>query len=293
MSSKIPVILFFASSCLLVYWYVSNPGDIVGRLNQRPTNIVSRLYRLINAPIKRDLRRAGVFVKITPERMATIMGAGAVLGLLIGFVLNNPVVALMLAAAGFIAPRFWLKNRIVEMQNTITGLASVCIHSLITNFQFGVSLPNLKKAAEQIPEPLNEHFERVTAQLLAGHTDEAIYQEFTEKIENRYLRFALKNILVALRTGSDIGPILFNLMDSVQEEKLRVAKIKKASSEARFMALVSTGITFFIIGGYAVLSPQFLVIYTTEFAGKVAVAILTGVILFALYKFNDIKQIDN
>ena len=240
----------------------------------KPESTIMRLYKALNTPIKQDLRRSGLPLKITPERLLILMCSVSFLGCLIGLLLNNFVVAIMLAITGFMLPSYWLKNQSARRQNRITELSSVCIHVLITNFHFGVSLPNFKNATVQMPSPVKEYFERVVSQLLAGQSSESVYQDFCDKVENRYLRFALKNILISLTKGTDVLEILFSLMDSVQHEKIRIAKIEKAASEATFMSIVSIGIMLFIIFGYAVLSPQFLEVYLTTLVGKTAVAIL-------------------
>ncbi len=288
---------FLGSVFCIIYFFVlkTRLSVIDSRLKyldlEKPDNILVKLYKKLNVPIKRDLRRSGLNVKITPERMLIIMSAIAFVGCLIGIVLNNFMVVIMLGIAGFIAPLYWLKTKAQRKQNQITELSSVCIHVLITSFHFGVSLPHLEIATKQMPLPIKVHFDKVVSQLLAGQPNEQIYQEFCDKVENKYLRFALKNILISLSKGTDVLAILFSLMDSVQYEKVRIAKIEKTASEATFMSIVSMGIMLLIIGGYSILSPQFLEVYVTTLAGKIAVAALVGVIIFALYTFERIKHI--
>jgi len=258
----------------------------------KPENPIVKFYKRLNAPIKQELRKSGLPLKITPERLIILMGVTSFIGIIIGLLLNNFAVALMLGVTGFMLPSYWLKNQSVRRQNRIAELSSVCIHVLITNFHFGVSLSNFKNATAQMPSPIREYFETVVSQLLSGQSPDSVYEDFCEKVESRYLRFALKNILISLTKGTDVLDILFNLMDSVQHEKIRIAKIEKAASEATFMSIVSIGIMLLIIFAYSILSPQFIEVYLTTLPGKIAVTILVGVIIFALYTFEKIKKIE-
>ena len=250
-----------------------------------------KLFNLYKKPLEVKLNKANINKKVTINVLLMMIAAMGVIGLMMGLILNNIAVSIMLVGVCVAVPHYWLKTRIIKNQNKITEMASLCIHVLITSFHFGVSISNLEVATEQMNSPIKENFERVKSQLLAGKQNEEIYEDFCGRVENKYLRFAVNNILVSLTQGTDLLPLLFNIMDSVQDEKLKIVKIQKASSEASFASIVSIGFAIALIFGYAILSPQFLVIYTTTFAGKFVTAMLIGVIIFVLYSFEKVKQI--
>lgn len=260
--------------------------------NRSSPGVLKTIREKIFSFVITDIRKAGLTGKIIPEMIVIGCALCSIIGLFIGVLLNNSAVSLILSISFFVLPFLWLKQQIKKRDILIKELSPICIHIFVTAFQLGVTVKSLRTAIEQIPEPLKKHFDKVVAELLAGKSEEEIINDFSNNIGNRYLQFALKNILISLKQGNDVIPILLNLMKTVSHEKILIAKKKKATSEANYMITVSIGIMFLIIGIFGVFNPHFLETYVTTSAGKMAVTIFTLVILICLYNFQKTKSME-
>ncbi|OAI43555.1 hypothetical protein AYO38_10640 [bacterium SCGC AG-212-C10] len=268
---------------------------VVFRL-RRPGGVSLGGFNLVNGKISaawaKQLERAGL--TLTPKEYFILRGTVALVLTLVGFVLSPiPLLALILAPVGYLAPGLWLKLRIGGRQRKMESQLIELLQMLSSGLRAGFGLQQaLDSSAEQIPAPLQIEVRRALRDIGMGSSVEQALSALNERSGSADFDIVITAILIQRSVGGNLAEILDNVAHTMRERERIRGEIRTLTSQQRLTAFVIGGIPFGLFGAFMVINPEFTGLLFSDNRGRLMLMgalMLEGMGAFVIKKIVSIE----
>ncbi len=187
--------------------------------------------------LARDLARADL--KITVGEYLVAVGVFICLGLLLGLVMQNIVVALVLVAAAIIVPRMMVSSkRTARLRNFNAQLADT-ITLLSNSLRSGYSLLQaMELVSREARPPMSTEFERVVREVGLGRAPEEALANLVRRIQSDDLELMVTAINVQREVGGNLAEILDTISATIRERVKLKGEIKVLTSQQQYSGYI-------------------------------------------------------
>jgi tight adherence protein C len=214
------------------------PGD-----TQKATRI---RYRLLQAGFQ-DPRAVLVFVGAKIGLAVFLPALLLFYSILLQYALpNGPLLILVFAAIGFMAPNFWVSNRIKERQREITNALPDVLDLLMVCVEAGMGFDAAVARISDVPQarrsPFHNELMRMHLETRAGRPREEAMREMGERTGVQDVKSIVSAFIQTEKLGTPLGKTL-----RVHAEAARVARRHRAEERAYLAPLKMIFPTVFLL----------------------------------------------
>ncbi|GAB2892506.1 type II secretion system F family protein [Paraburkholderia jirisanensis] len=307
------VVLLFIATVLLIeglylYWHTRH-GKAVKRLKARvgalaaarseasePLSILksgqagegSLLTRLLfNAAraqaLHQLLLQAGLAWTI--GRFTTYTASGAVLGLLLGLMLHQPLlVALLFAAAGALMPLLWVRRkrakRMALIEQQLPEAADLVARAMLAGHSFPSALGMV---GDEMQKPLGAEFKLAFDEINFGASMSDALENMVRRVPLDDLRYFVIAVLIQREAGGNLAEVLNNISAIIRERLKLLGKVRVLSAEGRLSAWILCLLPFALCGVIMLINPDLMQVFWSDptgirMAGVALVFMLFGIL---------------
>ncbi|MEM1132790.1 MAG: type II secretion system F family protein [Pseudomonadota bacterium] len=188
------------------------------------------------------------------------VGITVVIGALIYFRSNNPMLSVFVGAAvGFGLPHMVIGSMIKKRITQFTTNFPDAIELLVRGLRSGLPVTEtLGVVATEIPGPVGEEFKEVTERIKIGRTMEDSLQETAKKLNTPEFNFFCITLAIQRETGGNLAETLANLSDVLRKRAQMKLKIKAMSSEAKASAYILGALPFVVFAMIFYVNPEYI-----------------------------------
>ena len=239
---------------------------------ERPTvDSVLRRWSLIDR-ISLDLVRANLHLQVGEYLLLRTALAG-VLAFLIFFISKVWVLALIFAAIGYFAPRFYVRRlydqRLRRLDQQLIDVTSMLSNSLRSGQGF---LQGLESVRRELPPPASEEFGQVVREISLGVDTASALNHLVARMRSYDLDLMVTAITVQRQVGGNLAEILDSIAETIRERVRLLGEVRALTAEVRISAWILGALPFVTGLALAVTSPD----YITKLFQSTAGLVLTG-----------------
>jgi tight adherence protein B len=224
------------------------------------TSTVSRAIqgRTFAATLQRDLARADV--KLTAAEFVSIQaGIALFLGVIGTILLGNPAALLLLGAAGFYAPKMWIKRRQGARIKAFNEQLADTIGLMSNSLRSGMSLLQaMEMIAREGAPPTSIEFSRVVREIGLGVGPQEALLHLVRRIKSDDLDLMVTAILVQHEVGGNLSKILDTIAHTIRERVKIKGEIKAITGQQRMAGYVLVGMPVVIGGILMLIAPSYI-----------------------------------
>ncbi len=230
--------------------------------------------------------RAGEFVVISV--LALVVG-----GVLGAAMLQNPILALVVAAAAGTAPRVALSVALRRRENKLREQLPDVLTIMASSLRAGHSfLQSLDTVAKEIAQPAVTEFQRVVAEIRLGRPAEDALTSLAERVGSPDFRWAVLAVNIQREVGGNLAEILDTVADTLRERATMRRQVQVLSAEGRLSAWI-LGLMPFAIGLYMfAVSPAYIGLLFSTRLGLVMVVVAACLLVVGALWMRKIVDID-
>ncbi len=213
--------------------------------------------------LARDLARADL--KITVGEYLVAVGIFVCIGLLIGLVLRNIVIALLLALAAIVIPRMLInRKRTTRLRNFNNQLADT-ITLLANSLRSGYSLLQaMELVSREAPAPMSTEFERVVREVGLGLAPEDALGNLVRRIQSDDLELMATAINVQREVGGNLAEVLDTISSTIRERVKLKGEIKVITSQQQYSGYIIAAMPIALALLLFAISPTYMLRLFTE-----------------------------
>jgi len=254
-------------------------GTAVGR---RAVELVEKVPRTeaFEARLQTLLERAAWPLRSTEFIVLQI--GGAIAGALLGFGLFARLwLGVVLMAAGAIAPRLVLANRVAKREALFLSQLPDVLQLLSGSLQAGYGfMQAIDTVAKEATPPASTEFSRVLAESRLGMPVEDALNSMADRVGGEDFRWVVLAINIQRQVGGNLAALLSTVAATLREREMVRRQIKVLSAEGKLSAYILVALPFLLAGYISLVNPGYLQIMLKETIGKVMV--LGGVVLMTI-----------
>ncbi len=203
---------------------------------------------------------AGVFLLVP-----VLFSGGSAVGLLIGV----PV-----AAAGYLAPGFWVALRRRRRLNAIERQLPELLTLLSSSLRSGFGLQQgMDVAARQIDAPMRDEIEGFLLDTNLGASAEAALVNMVERSGSYDLDMVVTAILIQRMTGGNLAEVLDNVAETMRERERIRGEIRTLTAQQRLTGTILSVYPAVLAGLFYLINPKWMSVLFTDGLGQVLLAI--------------------
>jgi tight adherence protein B len=226
---------------------------IVNLLPSLVTNFQER-YALGLRRTTRELDRFFVQVQATH-----IVAGSLVAGLLLGYLTGSPVIGVVIALCGVVAPRLllniWKGMRSSQFDAQFMDALILMNNALKSGLDVATGI---ELVATNLKPPVSQEFALVLNAYRLGTPLESALLEMTQRIQSKTLDTAIGAIVIQRESGGNLIKTFDQLIQTIREEGKLQKKIRAISSQGRTQIAVLAVFPWIIGGAYYVLYPEMI-----------------------------------
>ena len=170
-------------------------------------------------------------------QLALALALGALGALRFGQVLP----AVVMAAAGWMGPSLYLRQRRGWMRSVINGQLSEALTTLANSLRAGLNLPQaLDAVARSGIHPMSDEFARVVREISMGATLEQALTNLVRRTRNEDLELAVTAILIQNTVGGNLATVLESIEETIRIRVGIANELQSLTAQTRASALVIT-----------------------------------------------------
>ncbi|MCO4253298.1 type II secretion system F family protein [Pseudarthrobacter raffinosi] len=257
-------VLFLAAAVLLGVAFIRRPAPEVPLDRRRPyePEPASQLTRIAGSTVRifdkaldggslrlfsRDaLENAGV--RMTQAEFLVLVGAGAVVGALVGLIVLGPILAILLFAAAPFIGHVVLNFRAGKRRNRFDQQLGDTLQLLAGGLRAGHSiLRAIDAAAEESQAPTSEEMRRVITETSLGRDLLASLTDTAERMKNEDFVWVAQAIQINREVGGNLAEVLDQVNETIRERSEIKGHIKALAAEGKFSAYILIAMPFGIV----------------------------------------------
>ncbi|KIL38355.1 type II secretion system protein [Gordoniibacillus kamchatkensis] len=184
------------------------------------------------------LHRAGVPLK--PEEYILLQWMLSALcgGLL--FLLSGRIVLLLIGiAAGYSAPRMWVKRKERERTQAFGDALQDMITTVIGSLRAGFSFSQaLKTVVDESDGPMKEEMETVLREMQYGSSMEDALLSLKERMPSEDLNLMIQAILIQRQVGGNLATVLETIVQTIRDRVKIQRQVKTLTAQGRLSGMV-------------------------------------------------------
>jgi tight adherence protein B len=213
--------------------------------------------------IARDLARADLKFKVA-EYFVLIALCILLGGLFTWFIGNrHPISALIGAAAGAFAPRFYVKSqqkrRLQKFNDQLPDMLNLMVNGLRAGYS---TMQAMEAISKELPAPINDEFRRVVQEMQIGISMETALENLLRRIPSDDLDFVVTAINVQREVGGNLSEILDNISFTIRERIRIKGEVRVLTAQVRTSGTILSLIPFGLTLVLWFLNPEYLMSIT-------------------------------
>lgn len=227
------------------------------------------------------------------NRLLGMMGAFAVIGLLLGVVLpiSGPFAGLALAASLGSLPYVYVRRKRKKRLDTLEEQLPEALDFLARSMRAGHAFTiSLEMIGEEVRDPLGQEFRALFNEQNLGAPLETAMANFATRVPLLDVRFFTSSVMLQKQTGGNLSEILQRLAYVIRERFKLKGQVKAASAHGRLTAGILTVLPVVTMLGLLVVAPGYLQGMAEDSDGKKMIA---GAIIAQILGNICIKKIIN
>jgi tight adherence protein B len=207
--------------------------------------------------------------------LAVVPGLG--IGVLVPFLMNGPVTALVLASILGATPYLYVRHkrakRLAALEEQFPDALDFLARSMRAGHAFSISMEML---GEEIEDPLGQEFRALFNEQNLGAPLDVALRNFGERVPLLDARFFTSSVLLQKQTGGNLSEILSRLSYVIRERFKLKGQVKAASAHGRLTATILTLLPVVTMIGLLVVAPGYLQSMAADSDGKIMIGAAIG-----------------
>ena len=220
--------------------------------------------RDFGASLSRDLARADLRLRVGEYLAVWIgctVGVPLVMVLLSPFVtaLANPIVWLIGAVFGFLAPRFWLNRRKSKRLRAFNAQLADTITLIANALRAGSSfLQAIELVVRESRPPINVEFGRVIREVNLGLAFDVALENMVRRVKSDDLELMVTAIAIQHQVGGNLAEILDTISHTIRERVRIKGEIRSLTAMQRYSGYLVAFLPIGLAGVIFLIAPSFL-----------------------------------
>jgi tight adherence protein B len=253
-------------------------GDAADRLAHYAEDVLERRgnRRVLNQALEQAgiPTSAGEFIVIIA---CVALGGGLVLGLLAGSFAVTIMVAVGVAAAA----RAFVSIQAARRREQFNAQLGDTLQLLGAHLRTGYSLlQSFDIIAKEAEAPTSVEFQRLVTETRLGRDVGEALEAMHDRVGSEDFRWVTQAIEVHREVGGDLAEVLENVAVTIRDRDHVRRQVKALSADGRISAIVLIALPFVLMGGLAVLNPEYVAELFDRTGGRVALAFAGALIAF-------------
>ena len=205
-----------------------------------------------------NLERADV--KMTPSEFVSLTFVIVAGCLVLGFgVLRNPPFALMLAAAGFYAPRLWLWRKRAKRLKQFNDQLADGIALLANSLRSGYSLPQaFELLSRDARPPLGPEFARVNREVNLGLTPADALDNVLKRVPSEDLDLFITAVNVQREVGGNLAEVMDSIADTIRDRVKLMGEVRVLTAQQSYAGYIVTGLPVALAAVMFLINPHYM-----------------------------------
>jgi tight adherence protein B len=214
-------------------------------------------------------------------------------GLGLGLLVTTPAKALILMAAGALAPSLWFKRQLARRQQLFNEQLDPGLQ-LMANAVLATQnlLDGFESLAKHGAPPLSVEAELLVKEVRVGASIEQAMRNLSLRCKNRNIDSVVTALAIGRRTGGNLPKVL-ELIARVLRETMRVEGMMAAkTSEGRASGWIMAGLPAFFMVAMSVIDPDWMAPLYDDVIGNVILAAVVGLAVGGALLIRKVSTID-
>lgn len=229
--------------------------------------------------------------RLSPARFITLTIILGVAGAVVGASTGNPQFIVLFGLAGAYVPTFRLnaaiRNRSRKLEEQFPDALDFLSRAMRAGHAFSVSLEML---ADETPEPTGSEFRKLYHEQNLGAPLDVALHAMADRCRLMDVQFFVSAVLLQRETGGNLTEILTRLAHTIRERLRLKGQVRAASAHGRITGLILTVMPIVLMGGFMVISPNYLNGLAADEHGRMLIA---GAIVGQVLGYLSIRKITN
>lgn len=277
-------VLLVYTAVILVFGVVFKSGSVIPVSRRRPdaVNTTSGLTKLTDAAVSvidKGLRkRNGALVdrdklesaglKIQPADFLLMMGAGAVVGAVVGFFLGGPFPAVLLLVAIPAGMLAYLHLRTSRRRAKFDEQLPDTLQMLTGSMRAGHSLLRaIDASAKESDAPMSEELSRIVNETRIGRELGESMNDVAQRTGSEDFGWITQAIEIHREVGGDLAEVLDHVGETIRDRNQIRRQVQALSAEGRMSAAVLMGLPIVLFVALIIVNPQYSKTFTSTVPG--------------------------
>jgi len=233
-------------------------------------------------------------INARPGRVGLMMLAFGAIGFVAAIVLGQPLVVAIGAAAGLgsIVPvlGFYMlrRRRISRFEQQFPDAIDMAVRGLRAGHPVATAMSIV---AKEMPDPIGTEFGIALDEMTYGLDLERALKNMEARVGMADLNFMVVAVTIQQQLGGNLAEVLHNLARIMRERLRMKLKIKAASAEGRFSALILSLTPFVLMGIISLMNPSYYgevqadPIFYPAFEGAFVLMLFGIFVMYRMVKF--------
>jgi len=227
---------------------------------------VRRLVRLVSERLAGEgfgnwlalrLRRADLRLQVAEFALAT--SALAVLGFVLGWLVDRPFLSFSLGIAGLFGPFIYLTHRLSQRQRALEGQLADAFSLISNSLRSGYSfLQAMDLVSKEMPAPISREFEQVLRETRVNIPVETALENLVRRARSKDLDLAVTAILTQRQIGGNLSEVLDHITSTIRERFRIAAEIRTLTASGRLSGWVVAGVPTALVVLVSSVNPEFM-----------------------------------
>ncbi|MBI3856453.1 MAG: type II secretion system F family protein [Planctomycetes bacterium] len=241
-----------------------------------------------------DMRLEAAGVAVRSGEFVVASAGAALVGAILGFaLLQNPLLALVVAAAAGVTPwivlRFSLNRRADKLREQLPEVLTIMASSLRAGHSF---LQAIDTVSKEIQEPAASEFVRVVAEIRLGRPVEEALEAMADRVGSDDFRWAVLAVNIQREVGGNLAEILDTVADTLRERATMRRQVKVLTAEGRLSAYVLITLPFAIALYMTAVNPDYIGLLVTTTLGLIMLGTAVVLVIIGVFWMRKIVDID-
>lgn len=287
---EVPVGLFVAgillvfAAVIILFSVVFRSQNVIPVSRRRPDAVIttSGLTRLTDTAVgainKRLKARNGFLVdrekleqaglKTQPANFLLMMGAGAFVGSVVGFLLGGPVIAIVLLAAVPAGMFMYLNLLAGRRRSKFEEQLPDTLQMLTGSMRAGHSLLRaIDASAQESDAPMSEELSRIINETRIGRDLGESMIDVSKRTGSEDFSWISQAIEIHREVGGDLAEVLDHVGETIRERNQIHRQVKALSAEGKMSAAVLMGLPVVMFFALILINAQYAKTFTTTVPG--------------------------
>lgn len=240
-----------------------------------------------------DQRLTAAGIALRPWEFAAIAACSTMLGALVGAAaLRSVLGAALLGGAGY-----WLPLAVVgwceaRRKALLEKQLATAVRLIAASMQAGHAFQtSLATAAEQLPPPISEEFERVVGQVNHGIGVEPALEQMARRIDSYDFDLFASAVSIQLRSGGRLSAILDNIAATIRQRMTLHREVAAASAQGKLSGFVLVLVPIGIAGALMFINREYGMLLFTTPIGMTLTKVAVGMQLVGILVIRRMLQI--